>query len=152
MLGSRFVGLAGLVVPAPREPLLALPTGFRPTLDVPLANLGCEHRGPVERADREPAFAHEQDSPADLLAGRRREGCRVAGTVVLSTERKRSHCDLTVDSAGDQLAVRNNQLGVAVSGDEVLEPPLDTLGWDQDRAGTRHSHNLANQGRVGVRR
>ena len=55
VLGRRLVGLPGLVVPAPREPLLALAAGLGPALDVPLADLRLtDPLSPSRRATAKP--------------------------------------------------------------------------------------------------
>ena len=64
MVGGRLVGLPGLVVAAPGEPLLALPSGLGAALHVPLADLGVDQPLPRQPGHREAALAHEQHAPS----------------------------------------------------------------------------------------
>ena len=95
MVGRRLVGLAGLVVPAPGEPLLALPAGLGPALHVPLADLGLRRSSsPLQPGDREAALADQQHAP---VVGRRDAARKPAGSGRPSYVRSKGSRAVNVD-------------------------------------------------------
>jgi hypothetical protein len=70
VVGGSLVGLPRLVVPPPREPLLALATGLGAALDVALSDLVLGDRLAGHPRDPEATLAHEEQSPRRRRSGR----------------------------------------------------------------------------------
>ena len=133
MVGGRLVGLPGLVVAPPGEPLLALSARLGPALDVALADLGLDEPLPRQPRHREAALADQQEAPVvrgRVIAARRRGVVR--RPVVLRVERQPRRGTSTRPRPPVEAAVRDGQRGPPCRSPKLRHPPLDPLAGDQD--------------------
>ena len=128
VLGGGLVGLPGLVVAPPGEPLLALPAGLGAALHVPLPDLGLGDADPGDGGDGEAALADQQHAPPGrgldgVREGRRRRPDRRTGRA------KGSAATAVAPSAAEPTGTRTTPpRRWRRAGAEVLEPADDAPG------------------------
>ena len=134
-VGRLAVGLTGLVGPTPGKALLRPPTGLRPALDVPRADLGLDQLPVVEDADAVPAATDQQHA----------DGSRAGDMfhqVRSGVQRRKRNLDRSRRSVG---AVEREKVASpaqagrrrAVTFGEAGEPPGEALGRHLDGARPR---------------
>ena len=142
MVGGRLVGLPRLVVAATGEPLLALAAGLGAALHVPLADLVLDEGDAAHPGDGETALAHEQHAPLPRRLGCGREVGGLGRAVVRTREGQPGHEVRAVDRLPAERAIGDCEVGTAVAGGEVGDPPLPARDGDQDG---RHAATLPRQ-------
>jgi hypothetical protein len=131
VLRRRLVRRPRLVLATPREPLLALPTGLRAALHVPLPDLVLDELGPGQSGHGEPALAHQQHAPDPGRPRGGRELDRLRLADVRQVERQPRRERRPVGRHPVQAAL-GSEHDAAVPGREVLDPARPPGRRDQE--------------------